>query len=803
MASIVNGAPVACPLAGVVGDWAQDPGPLVSGVNATYRTLVSSITSSTPIDGVEDTWTRPVVYKVGVPSVADRILQRAGAGWVRPDQRFATAELVRAEASAAVGRNALFTTAYEQMDFSGVVEQLAASVAVYAAYGILTGAMIRAGADISVVSTEYIGHPIATNGAQVFVARCTDRPMRASTFFALMCAINACGSGVVTDQMHVSLDRGTPMVAACEGLDLAIACWEALHCLGANMHASGAGAIWATALTCGIHRGATVVGHTDEGGWVRNVLRRGKYAAPVGVVLDSHRDVVGLPRVLGRSRAGLCSLVDGIALATAGMVAVSDPLVEVRGAMLPTVCYASAGVEEGGAVVAGAQAMGNAIHDDIGHTWGQFSAIYVRKLGELFAVATTDANYVVAARGLGAKFMSLAGVRDQHLEHAVVHPYFWVEPVPVVPACVADSAATTAGWACFASPGRDGYIPLLGEGGSVTDTRVGMVAVHAAYTGLRKSGLAMHFGHCPRNGLGAVQVIQADPEQFITPGGADGDGSMHARMTAGVDLAAMSWGRGHSMLMAPGEALYTGTSGLHLVLTLERYDAQTRIFTREHLPSVAELSGSVRFVVGRPCGLGLVGPMDAVVLPRAVRRARSLGVVTLGDVRARMRSARNSGSGTWQVRFVDSPDILAVRAVTAEVTAVAPETGPPMAVNSEEVHDLAEGPRLQAVGAMAAHRAPRVPAGRAGGGGGADGGGRAGRAPGEGPGAVQDDGMEDGGLPLAVAPVAGPIPGGALEVRAGAPALDPGGVVGAGVGLAHIEVDPVAPAGPGGAGQHQ
>jgi porphobilinogen deaminase len=103
-------------------------------------------------------------------------------------------------------------------------------------------------------------------------------------FCALVAAANSVGSRVVTDVLALSNDNNSPTIVRYENAQLAQGCMAGIRMIMSMMDISCAGAIGAYAITKGVHSIATVVGHTDEGSWMRTVLRQGKFCPSYGGV---------------------------------------------------------------------------------------------------------------------------------------------------------------------------------------------------------------------------------------------------------------------------------------------------------------------------------------------------------------------------------------------------------------------------------------------------------------------------------------------------------------------------------------
>lgn len=86
-------------------------------------------------------------------------------------------------------------------------------------------------------------------------------------------------------------------------------CYSAIRIIQGMMY--GEGGIGALAFIRGIHEIVNVVGHTDEGKYMRHVVRQNKYAAPFGGIYIRGKDLyVRLPAILGDNLRAWCAVVN-------------------------------------------------------------------------------------------------------------------------------------------------------------------------------------------------------------------------------------------------------------------------------------------------------------------------------------------------------------------------------------------------------------------------------------------------------------------------------------------------------------
>ncbi len=367
------------------------------------------------------------------------------------------------------------------------------------------------------------------------------------------------------------------------------------------MLADGAGEVFAYALTCGVHNALTVHGHMDESGWIRNVFRAGGFAAPYGALRPMHGGFAQLARPVTMDRAGCAGWADAIALATAGLVAVCDPMIDTDCGALPTVITVPAGpVTLAGVHVAGARNNADAVQisAQLADIFPMFAPVYIQGLASLFSLPGNErvAN-TVQTHFIGRANIALA-IPDAHLNRKTVAPYWWVEPTSVLPNGVLLTKAQSEGFGILCAPDAPGFVPwfeaIQSNGGA------GLVENYVVkYRGARTCGAALHL-RGNRNGAGHLVIAQADPEGFLMTGGRDM--AMHVRMTArSATLADQLWRRGHCGNVAGPEALCT-QSCLGVVVTHMRFNNAGEC-TTTRFPSKDELlagATGVTTVVTRP-----------------------------------------------------------------------------------------------------------------------------------------------------------------------------------------------------------
>nr|WHT71838.1 capsid protein [Eimeria necatrix RNA virus 1] len=442
----------------------------------------------------------------------------------------------------------------------------------------------------------------------------------------LVYAANLCGSTVVMP--HVSLDvNGRVICKDYDGPELRRGLTFLINMLGTYYSMASRGDVYVLALMTGIHRVLTVVGHSDEGGWFRDILRQGRWVAPHG----------GIPRLVplssgisvdnGRFFGNFVALIDSIALGTAAVVAHCDPLVCTNGDMYPTMFTVDAPescASASEAAVACQTLMARAIAD--GST--QFFVNYAQASATLFRLHA-DLNLLAAAGMLQemADYFSLTGSR--HTALAVASPFFWIEPTSIIPVHEFGLPAELFGYASLTDAVRSRSIPFFEalEPEALSD---GMISHwRAKIRSPRTCGYALYAAAHTKNGLAnvllrgfnssAIALAAISPEQIRCTKADKGY----------VTLNQLMWKRGQSKLPHPAEALNVdGTysiSILHSAVSTRHYQKPI-----EHIPPPEDMPyTSLELRCTRLCYYKL-GPANSE--PSGALRLRNMGVDALNDM---------------------------------------------------------------------------------------------------------------------------------------------------------------------------
>lgn len=623
------------PLSGVLSSTTV---PKLKGTS-TFRRYAGQITLDFPFNGRVDSHSKSTLYEVGSRNVAPAdLLQRAESDAGKLSQPFSTTDVVSTELSALHKKFSNFSGTYQRMDLSGLLAQLARGLAVFSITGKLSAQDIRGGRPISIRALATLDAPASVSDSMLFIPRCVSVQAAPATFVAMVAAANAHGCQVVTDVLALS-SSNAPHLPAYSDSVLALGCVYGIRVIVAMMDKCQAGAIAALAVTKGIHDILTVVGHTDEGGVMRAVLRKGDFRQPYGGIYpDFAAGFMGIPSPERHNPAGFGGLVDAIALKSAGLTALADPLINIKGRWYPTVLNAEDGpIAAPGANEEGTDADAVCLASQLASVAPAFAENYVRQLGWLF---NTHGGEDIAASFMCQQFDMLVNTADRHLKLKVAAPFYWVEPTTLFDTAP-ESFADSQGYGLLSSnscgrqmPWFDGQAKLL----SATPTRA---RVAVGWRSARTCGALLHSMMHPRDGLAHYIPTQFVAEKMLLKGGSQPVWEARASRQG---LDEYTWGRGQCEVPAPAEMLYIGdVIGFEIVLSTYQEDRWS--YKASHVPTVTEMFSSMISI--RSCKPEAIPVGKLLSLPRQINRARSLAGVALDVAREAVYGAVTLGDDAW------------------------------------------------------------------------------------------------------------------------------------------------------------
>lgn len=590
--------------------------------NNHYRRYAGRVTAEFRLNGQPDAAHKRVMYEIGrVYQNRARMCSNRAPDEMRVAQPLRTSEVLMTDLIGICKRFTATPPNFSVVDLSYVGEKLGRALAAYVQTGGLNCADIRGAAVMAIRTIATRDGPINPSLGHVMVARAVDVNV-AGTFAVLTACVNGAGSTVYTDDIAVDMNNQVvlqePVDAAC-----ALAVVNAMHILLSMYEACGQGSTIAYAIIRGLHSVASVVGHSDEGGWTRDVLRAGGFIRPYGgisVINGGFHYALPMPTLTSEST--FCALCDSILLGSAGLAARADPCVEFEGRVYPTVIYATSEVRvEPGGDVAGNVQHGVDNHAQIALQGGAWSGNFISLLGSLFKTS----GGAKAVEHLTRSITSCGPT--PHIQHATIAPYFWIEPTTLYKEG-RTSYADAHGHALLVGTLGTYAMPFF-EQYTVTGDFGGTYGVGVRMRTMRTCGLVMALLDHPQNGLGNVVPKSFLEDRAMCKGGAN---TFEAARAAGNTLDTYHWPRQQNELAHPACFMYLGYSiGMKVQKTV--YDDNNEAWVINHTPTTAELAGSIVITAVAPQrinnnALGWAG------LPRGVRRARCLAAEALTNARA-------------------------------------------------------------------------------------------------------------------------------------------------------------------------
>uniref|UniRef100_A0AAU8EH01 Coat protein n=1 Tax=Colletotrichum cliviicola victorivirus 1 TaxID=3230497 RepID=A0AAU8EH01_9VIRU len=630
-------------LAGVIS--APIGGALADNQYRRYRSVVNSTAS---IGGAPDNIGKTILYEVG-----SRYKTRDAALQLKdPSLRhnisasYPTASVLRDDFLGLAKKYTNFSASFEFSSLAPLAERIALGLAVSSVFEAgVSSQRLAAGAPFAITALGTHATPVNASVTSIFIPRLADSVTSPDTFAVLAAAAASTGAAIVTDVLALDANN-VPIVPTVDEAGFHDAAVQALRMIGANMIASDQGPLFALAVTRGVHNALSVVGHTDEGGVMRDVLRCGDHCPPFGGIHTGLANYSALPALSTGVMQNIAAYVDTIALTTAAAVAHCDPCVVHNEAVFPTVFV---GTESGGAFddpgddTTGTPAMAARNRAQLLDSLPVFATDYIRALGTIFGAAGQTDAAVTFFTG-SANYLNS---NSRHLRYPSVAPYFWIEPTSLLPPKVFGTRAELNSFGSLAGRGATTSPPLFE--GIELHSQVGEFKANYIINArsARTVPFLYHWLNNPQNGLGAIRPIQLDPQGIVHPGPSPGGDDVADRLTSGVDWAGYLWTRGQSPFPAPSEFINTN-SYMGISVTHSSFDDDGNVYI-EHLPTTSEMVSST-LKISSSALIGITSGQSNAP-PREVRRARTRAAVALAAVRRRARRAPESSVQEMALSF--------------------------------------------------------------------------------------------------------------------------------------------------------
>ncbi|UYL89580.1 coat protein [Stagonosporopsis cucurbitacearum victorivirus 1] len=616
-------------LAGVL---ANARGARITAAN-TYRRYRTIVRTTATIGGVLDARNTGIYYEVGRhKDTKGKVLATRTDTTPTVEASYPTNTMLVEDFVGMAKKHSNFSATFEYSSLAGVAERLAKALAATSLFDDLTSTDVRGGAPLTVSALGTYDGPVNSLTNTVYIPRLVNNVLTGDVFAVLCNAVAGEGAAVVTDIVELDANTRCPIIPLVDRAGLPGAIVDSLRIVGANMIASDQGPLFALAVTRGIHFGLSLVGHTDEGGITRDLLRCASFAPPFGGVHYGLEDYVGLPALQTNSNPGISAYVDAIAIATGACVAHADPGTTFDGHWFPTFISGTSGedaLSRPGEHVAGDATMAARIRARLLADSAPFWENYTRALAIVFGAEGSNS---VAVRFQCAASQSLEA-NPRHLRFASVSPWFFVEPTSITPPDLLGSPAESEGCASLAYKDSAVTKPAWDTITQVGARDTSFSAYRVRFKMARQAWFFNHWLGHPLNGLGSISVRQLDPNGVVHPGACAAYPQVRDRVEANLPFTDYLWVRGQSPFPAPGEFMNLGLSVGFFVRHMTIDD--DGIPTEEHLPTAREFADcAVTIEVGRPIGLS-VGASNSS--DSTARRARTRANNELAASRARAR----------------------------------------------------------------------------------------------------------------------------------------------------------------------
>lgn len=402
---------------------------------------------------------------------------------------------------------------------------------------------------VSALDQPLASHAVANSA--VFIPQALAGSNSSALFGVFVLACNMTGAHVYTD--HLALDaEDKPRIELPDGVMFPYLCSKALSILAELYSQAGTGDMFALAATCGLHSINSVVGHADEGGYVRDLLRQVRFCTPFGALQPSPPVSGGVGGLdLSLKYEAVSRWVDSYSLLTAAAVAHCDPLVYESGER-----YFFTSVSTEGALP---EEMARANLAKVGLTVGTFAKHYARALTDLFGLTAPGieplaASYLVTAHTLLATDITAGVVR--HAGHETMCPYFWIEPTALLRRHHFGTIAEREGYGSLAGPLEVIERPML-PGAQISGCSNAFYSeVTLEMPSLRRSPL-MLWALGDKFGSGGnlfFRQLYAEGVGLVGPGVESGVSGFEKD----VPVGAWAWRRGQSKIVHPAEVLNIG-----------------------------------------------------------------------------------------------------------------------------------------------------------------------------------------------------------------------------------------------------
>lgn len=456
-------------------------------------------------------------------------------------------EVIASDFLSASKKYSVFGNEHSWMDLAAVVEQLSAAMCAYGNLGVLESHQLSDSRPVRITQLQADSVNSTPCNSNVYIPRGIDNNLRPDVFCALVHAVAACGGSVVTDYVLVDPKTNKAVYTVVGGYALAMGVYDALRLLGGQYEACGAGDVFSLAFARGVTRVLSVVGHTDEGAWMRTVLRAGAFCVPYGGINVNTNMLTNIPCPLDGSIESWRNVVDSYALLVAAGVSEAAPIIRAQGKDVPFISVSKD-------VVQGDRSTYYSHIININMVAESFSHDYLRVLNTFFGLTSTS--------GLAAKFLvgcmnSRRAAEDRHLGYAAINPFFWIEPTCIIQDKIPGVSCRHEAVGAFVYSNE--YKTEKIFGGLTYDEKSPLTYdITIPFTSIRGDPYLRWLAMRQKDGLAYIDLVVSDPNAFACTGSRFENVMQNGMVDEPVPLSTLSWVKGDNPTPKPHEGMYLG-----------------------------------------------------------------------------------------------------------------------------------------------------------------------------------------------------------------------------------------------------
>lgn len=565
-----------------------------SVIEGNFRRYLGDLQSRTKINYKSDTAIKSILYEIGKrDSGISNLIMVDPVHETGVSQSFEANSFMDEETTNLHKKITNFDGKFEYMDLSGIAYRLGMGIAKYNQTGKITVSELRAGKQLMLRALNTAFDPVTASANSVFIPRLSSTIMNPATFCALVACCNAYGSMVYSDVVELTGNYAV-VIENFQHEQLVGGCFEGLRLLLNIGSLNNSGNLIVFAFLKGLHSYNTIVAHSDEGGFFRDVIRSGFFVPPYGGIYYSDSIAkAAIPMPSKFDRTSVCNVVDSYLLLSAAIVSLCDKGVFANGKYHSST-FSSSGTKykdnKGEVQVRYDLTNLNLICSVVGPFFDNFSEIINRMFG---TIGVSEKVSMFLQQNLRA--IASPNAINRHLNFQTVSPFFWIEPTSLILNDISDFNITGP---CkpIALVGREVEVNVI-DNGKIYRDYGGKGLISFDFTSSRRTPLLIHLQNHQEDGLANIIPWLFNTDSVYLPGGLDTTGEKLERM---AHIGDYHWGRGQSMIQHPAELGYIGNT-MTAMFSFQSMNDTTFDLTVNHVPNINELlNGKIIFCANRP-----------------------------------------------------------------------------------------------------------------------------------------------------------------------------------------------------------